>query len=110
MLIAQAASRQYGVNILASGETFDLFSLGVQKLCRRVDRVTVKGSLQPMDLWTYDTNQMAALTPLLLQTLPKTFNNITDSSAFWTLVGGGLKDIIVLTMDSNIQIFVHINF
>jgi len=50
----EAATKQYGTQILISGDTYALFSQDIQMLCRLVDRVTVKGSNVPMDLYTYD--------------------------------------------------------
>lgn len=44
----EAASRQYGVPILLSGELHDILSSKVKKICREIDTVTVKGSLMPM--------------------------------------------------------------
>lgn len=40
--------------MLLPGDTYALFSQDIQMLCRLVDRVTVKGSNVPMDLYTYD--------------------------------------------------------
>lgn len=48
----EAASRQYGVPILISGELHSILSPKVQKICREIDTVTVKGSLLPMRLLT----------------------------------------------------------
>lgn len=49
-----AATKQYGTNVLMSGDFVSLLRPGVQSLCRQVDRVTVKGSNKPMDLYTLD--------------------------------------------------------
>ena len=50
----ETSSRQYGVPILISQNAFDLFSADTQKLCRRCDVVTVKGSEVPIGIYTYD--------------------------------------------------------
>jgi class 3 adenylate cyclase len=50
----ETSSRQYGVPILVSQNAFELFSVETQKMCRRVDVVTVKGSEVPIDIYTYD--------------------------------------------------------
>ncbi|EKX47908.1 hypothetical protein GUITHDRAFT_69232 [Guillardia theta CCMP2712] len=50
----EQASKQYGVPILISGDVFGLLSKRVQVLCRFVDRVTVKGSNAPVELYTFD--------------------------------------------------------
>ncbi len=52
----QSATKHYGVNILISEETYDLFSDPVKKICRLIDKVTVKGSLNPIRLYTVDVN------------------------------------------------------
>ena len=52
----QAATKQYGVNILISGDLHDLLSSELRKICRMIDIVTVKGSLKPIKLYTVDLN------------------------------------------------------
>ena len=52
----EAATRQYGVTILISGNVFDFLSSELQDMCREIDRVTVKGSLNPIRLFTIDVN------------------------------------------------------
>ena len=47
---------------MISEDTHKLLSPRVQKLCRRLDRVTVKGSEQPMSLYTYDLPPSSAKT------------------------------------------------
>lgn len=44
----EAATRQFGVHMLISGLLESYASDPVKKLLRRIDRVTVKGSIQPM--------------------------------------------------------------
>ena len=53
----ETSSRQYGVPILISHFTHELFSNDVQKLCRKVDVCTVKGSEVPIGVFTYDCLQ-----------------------------------------------------
>jgi hypothetical protein len=50
----EAATKQYCTQILMSGDIVNLMSEKVRQLVRLLDRVTVKGSEQPMDLYTYD--------------------------------------------------------
>jgi class 3 adenylate cyclase len=52
----EAASRQYGVYILMSGEVYDLLSPDLKLICRLIDIVTVKGSINPLRLYTVDVN------------------------------------------------------
>mmetsp|Transcript_10302 Transcript_10302/g.16085 ORF Transcript_10302/g.16085 Transcript_10302/m.16085 type:complete len:327 (-) Transcript_10302:137-1117(-) len=50
----EAATKQYGVMILLSEDMVALLSQSAQELLRMIDRVTVKGSIKPMELYTYD--------------------------------------------------------
>ena len=52
----EAATKQYGVLILISGEMFDFLTAQLQSIFRLIDVVTVKGSAQPMRLYTTDVN------------------------------------------------------
>ena len=52
----EAATKQYGVQLLISGELVQLLSPGVKKICREIDIVTVKGSMQPMRMFTVDVD------------------------------------------------------
>ncbi|GMH68955.1 hypothetical protein TL16_g05047 [Triparma laevis f. inornata] len=53
----EAASRQFGVAILMTERFHELMSTPAQEACRRLDIVTVKGSAEPMPIYTYDTFQ-----------------------------------------------------
>ena len=50
----EAATKQYGVPLLISGALHSIFSDEVKVLCREIDKVTVKGSIQPMKFYTVD--------------------------------------------------------
>ena len=50
----EAATKQYGVPILISGKLFKILSKRMQKYLRYIDRVTVKGSVKPIKLFTPD--------------------------------------------------------
>lgn len=52
----EAATKQYGVPILVSGPLYNIFSDDIKLLCREVDTVTVKGSIQPVKLFTVDVD------------------------------------------------------
>jgi class 3 adenylate cyclase len=52
----EAATKQYGVNLLLSGALFDLLSDDLKDICRLIDIVTVKGSIEPVRLYTVDLN------------------------------------------------------
>ena len=53
----EAATRQYGVNILISGPLFELLSDELKRICRLIDIVTVKGSIEPIKFYTVDMNE-----------------------------------------------------
>jgi hypothetical protein len=42
------------VDLLFSEVIYDMMSPELQTLCRKIDRVTVKGSVKPISLYTYD--------------------------------------------------------
>lgn len=50
----EAATLQYGLPFLISGELFKILTGKTQSYMRQVDCVTVKGSSQPIDLYTCD--------------------------------------------------------
>merc|ERR1711916_31063 len=50
----EAATKQYGVNILLSGSVYMLLSDSYKQVMRFIDRVTVVGSKFPVDLYTFD--------------------------------------------------------
>lgn len=52
----EAATKQFGVPLLLSEDFVNICSARVQPQCRQIDRVTVKGSIQPMGIFTFDTN------------------------------------------------------
>jgi class 3 adenylate cyclase len=50
----EATTKIYGVPILISGALYDIFSEDVQKYCRKIDAVTIKGTSKPISLYTSD--------------------------------------------------------
>lgn len=52
----EAATKQYGVPLLISGPLHEIFSDEIKMICREVDTVTVKGSIQPVRLFTVDVD------------------------------------------------------
>lgn len=52
----EAASKQYGVNLLISEDLFQMITPELKSYCRQIDRVTVKGSAKPIRLYTIDLN------------------------------------------------------
>lgn len=50
------ATKQYGVLLLISGELYDLCSPPIKNICRLLDKVAVKGSINPIRLYTVDMN------------------------------------------------------
>lgn len=51
-----AATKQYKVPILISNCLYDSLSPEMQQICRKIDVVQVKGSKQPLGLYTVDVN------------------------------------------------------
>ena len=52
----EAATKQFGTLLLISGSLKKIMSEPMQKCCREIDTVTVKGSIKPMQLFTIDIN------------------------------------------------------
>lgn len=52
----ETATKQYGVAILMSADFAALLSPRMRARCRHIDTVVVKGSAQPMGIWTIDTD------------------------------------------------------
>jgi class 3 adenylate cyclase len=52
----EAATKQYQVPILISGNLQSIFNERVGQFCREIDIVTVKGSIKPIKLFTIDLN------------------------------------------------------
>ena len=50
----EAATKQFGTQLLISGHMHDIMSDSMQSICREIDTVTVKGSIKPMRLFTID--------------------------------------------------------
>ncbi|RLN02468.1 hypothetical protein BBJ28_00025766, partial [Nothophytophthora sp. Chile5] len=50
----EAATGQFDVPMLLSEWFVDELSMEARRFCRKIDRVAVKGSEIPMDLWTFD--------------------------------------------------------
>lgn len=57
----EGATKQFGVKLLFSGVFYGLMQPEVQKLCRMLDRITVKGSLVPIDIYTFDMPKTATI-------------------------------------------------
>ncbi len=53
----ETATNIYGVDILCSGEFYDLLSDFMKRKCRKIDIVTLKGSEKPVSLYTVDINR-----------------------------------------------------
>ena len=50
----EAATKQFGVPLLISSELQEVFSEEMKMFTRYIDRVTVKGSSNPIGLYTVD--------------------------------------------------------
>ena len=61
----EAATRQFGVHILVSGNLIKIMTARTVAYMRHIDTVTVKGSIEPVEMWTCD------LDITLLEVTPK---------------------------------------
>uniref|UniRef100_A0A7S3CQX1 Guanylate cyclase domain-containing protein n=1 Tax=Strombidium rassoulzadegani TaxID=1082188 RepID=A0A7S3CQX1_9SPIT len=64
----EAATKQFGTEILISGDLHDILSEEFQIICREIDTVTVKGSIRPIRLFTIDVcidDMIATSDPLI---------------------------------------------
>lgn len=79
-----AASAQYGVPFLVSGELTPVLSKDVMKIMREVDTVKVKGSDKPMKLFTVDvqTEDMNEVTDRFKKLLIKDKKRMLDREKF----------------------------
>ena len=79
-----AASAQYGVPFLVSGELTPVLSKDVMKIMREVDTVKVKGSDKPMKLFTVDvqTDDMNEVTDRFKKLLIKDKKRMLDRERF----------------------------
>ena len=50
----EAATKQFGKEILISGSLVNIMSADLKEKCRKIDIVTVKGSIKPIELYTVD--------------------------------------------------------
>ena len=52
----QAATKQFQTPLLMTQDMANILTPGTRAMCRQIDRVTVKGSTQPVGLFTYDVD------------------------------------------------------
>lgn len=52
----EAATRQFGLNLLLSGQVYQHLSDDIKRMMRPVDVINAKGSKQAMELFTFDMN------------------------------------------------------
>jgi hypothetical protein len=53
------ATKQYGVRLLLSGPLHSLLQPEIRARCRLLDRITVKGSKEPLSVFTFDVGPLA---------------------------------------------------
>jgi len=75
----EAATKQFGVPLLFTGEFTSLLSTSVQRRCRQIDCVTVKGSVNPVKLYTFDVRINNVETPGKDVNLHRAFEDETFS-------------------------------
>ena len=66
----EAATKQYGVTLLLTNALHDELSSEIRERCRPLDRVTVKGSTEPVTLYTHDTSLTGTQSCLALPGTP----------------------------------------
>jgi len=86
----EAATGQFDVPMLLSEWFVGELSPGARDLCRKIDRVTVKGSAIPMELWTYDIGNYPdnGLTPQIGDNGAQIPVNFTSDNRFSSLRNG----------------------
>jgi class 3 adenylate cyclase len=95
----EAATKQFGVPLLFSSDFYQCLPEEATKRCRHIDTVTVKGSAQPMGIYTFDIvpkDKISTVTDNILGGGNKLFtwgrdsvSNITDVEALSQSMGGG---------------------
>jgi hypothetical protein len=73
----EAATKQYNVPLLISDAFVSGLSGSIQSTCRRVDRVTFKGSSEPMTIYYQDTDPFHTL-----QVKPSNYGNIMTATSW----------------------------
>jgi len=76
----ETGTNQFGVDILISEQVFSMIRPDVQKLLRKIDCVTMKGSTQPIALYTYDVPRVTANT---IEELYKEAEEEEEEFDFW---------------------------
>lgn len=92
----ETSSKQFGVPLLFSQSLFDLMSVEAQDCCRKLDVVTVKGSENPIGVYTYDARQDQQFRPKPLIVKGKTMTNIKPVTK---PSGSGKNDAKVAPLD-----------
>eukprot|EP00736_Rhodelphis_marinus_P006883 Rmarinus@m.23158 len=92
----EAATKQYGVELLLSQDVHMMLSDEMKAGCRRVDRVTVPSFSKPQSLYTYDllvehTDSGADETPIPPVAIPSGFRTLFDSGVNHYVAGEWVK-------------------
>jgi class 3 adenylate cyclase len=69
----EAATKQYGVSLLMSNSLVDNFTPQLRRECRALDRVTVKGSIEPIILYVHMRSEARELTDAQLKSFMETW-------------------------------------
>ena len=76
----ETGTNQFGVDILISEQVFSMIRPDLQRLLRKIDCVTMKGSTQPIALYTYDVPRVTANT---IEELYKEAEEEEEEFDFW---------------------------
>lgn len=95
----EAATKQYGTQLLLSGQLWNCCSSSFKKYFRRVDIVTVKGSIRPIILYTVDIdiNELpASKEPLNIAKENQLEVEGLKKDYIWNLIETGIFDTEIL--------------
>lgn len=104
----EAATHQFHTPMLMSHWFVEEMSEEAQRLCRLVDRVTVKGSEIPMGVYTFDITQ----TPRDISTFAPRFDSmgVQEPVDFgehkWTSLRAGVKDVFFTDFKSAVNAYI----
>lgn len=108
----EAATHQFHTPMLMSHWFVEEMSEEAQRLCRLIDRVTVKGSEIPMGVYTFDITQ----TPRDITTYAPRFDSmgVQEPVDFgehkWTSLRAGVKDVFFVDFKSAVDAYIAGNW
>ena len=104
----EAATHQFHTPMLMSHWLVEEMSEEAQRLCRLIDRVTVKGSEIPMGVYTFDINQ----TPRDISTFAPRFDSLGVQEPVdfgehkWTSLRSGVKEVFFVDFKAAVEAYI----